>query len=99
MNKQIKRREVGAIEVYNAEKGESEQSRTNVRDTDDSSHGSSQTGFGTCLCCGEDAQTYGMCFQCVQFDCSGDLGGTCRRTGAEDPLGFTEYAFTGGVQL
>jgi hypothetical protein len=82
MNRQIGRKQVGAIEVYHPKETDSEQS-----------------GFGTCLCCGEDAQTYGMCLRCVQHNCSASFSDACSRTGAEDPLAVTDSAFTGGVQL
>jgi len=82
MNRQIGRKQVGAIEIHNPSETDSE-----------------STGFGTCMCCGEAAQTYGMCLRCVQHNCSAGFSETCSRTGAEDPLGFSESAFTGGVQL
>lgn len=44
--------------------------------------------FGTCLCCGEEANTHGMCFKCAQENCSKSLTRECKRTGAKDPLNF-----------
>lgn len=82
MNRQIGRKQVGAIEIFDATETKSD-----------------TTGFGSCLCCGEDAQTYAMCLRCVQHNCSPSFSDACSRTGATDPHGVTESAFTGGVQL
>jgi len=60
---------------------------------------SESTGFGTCLCCGEDAQTHGICLRCVHENCSAEFSEACSRTGVTDPCGLAETAFTGGVQL
>lgn len=41
--------------------------------------------FGTCLCCGQSAQTHGVCLNCVQKGCNVDLDVACKRTGEVDP--------------
>jgi hypothetical protein len=56
----------------------------NPKDTD----GESKDAYGQCNCCGEDAQTHGMCRSCAMADCSPKFSVACNRTGAVDPLGL-----------
>ena len=45
-----------------------------------------QSTWGQCVCCGEDAQTYGVCLACVNTDCDPSFDVACSRTGEIDPL-------------
>jgi hypothetical protein len=51
--------------------------------------------FGECVCCGEPAQTHGVCIACVTANCPTNLSERCSRTARADPLDLAEpdYAY------
>jgi len=54
---------------------------------------SGESEYGNCHCCGEEANTYGMCLSCVNAGCKADFDVACWRNGETDPLNKTVTMF------